>query len=386
MPVISLCPRCQRQVSLPSGVDSAALVRCPLCNAEYPLSESLPPELVPIAVPSAEDEQTITLPLEPDADLVVEGETKESAEIPLAQSAQEEEENEATAVVRQMPIGATRVRRRTPKPWWQTFIEVVTGGLAGCLLAYYGLAFWLGPQFNLPKYTFLPFIAAWTAPPEKVDGTDVKSPVEKPPKATADVPKAEPKSLRPKSDSADYVGPRMPPSFTSDQLGKALAEANDAVSAAKAGKPIPPMVYEALCRLGEAVAFVEGDASDAQLTGRITAAGALLGKICQPSERFDELGRLAGVRIDANSRQNAGILVSGVVKNVAQQGRLWGAAVQLAGPSKTVSVLSDRKLEANVDDRVLVLGVVVREPGANLVGYSGTKPAVVWAAALMKKP
>jgi len=41
MPAISTCPRCQQQVSIPQQVESAAQVRCPLCHAEYPLSESL---------------------------------------------------------------------------------------------------------------------------------------------------------------------------------------------------------------------------------------------------------------------------------------------------------------------------------------------------------
>lgn len=51
MSTISSCPRCQRQVSIPAGVDSQAEVRCPLCDAEYPLSEALaltPPELIPV--------------------------------------------------------------------------------------------------------------------------------------------------------------------------------------------------------------------------------------------------------------------------------------------------------------------------------------------------
>ena len=60
--------------------------------------------------------------------------------------------------------------------------------------------------------------------------------------------------------------------------------------------------------------------------------------------------------------------------------------IQLAGQSKTIPVLSDQDLEAKVDDKVLVLGVVVRNPGANLVGYNGTKPAVVWTTILTKTP
>ena len=49
MPVISACPKCQKPVCIPARVGSEALVRCPLCEAEYPLSEALPPELIPVA-------------------------------------------------------------------------------------------------------------------------------------------------------------------------------------------------------------------------------------------------------------------------------------------------------------------------------------------------
>ena len=73
------------------------------------------------------------------------------------------------------------------------------------------------------------------------------------------------------------------------------------------------------------------------------------------------IGRLADAQIDGNSMQNAGILLAGTMKNVAQQGRFFGAVIQLAGQSKNVSVLSDREFEAKVDQQVLVLGVVVRD-------------------------
>ncbi len=43
---LSSCPRCSRTVTLPEDADVAVLVRCPLCDAEYPLSEALPPALI----------------------------------------------------------------------------------------------------------------------------------------------------------------------------------------------------------------------------------------------------------------------------------------------------------------------------------------------------
>jgi hypothetical protein len=49
---ISTCPRCARAVTLPEKADTVALVRCPLCLSEYPLSEAIPPTL--IIVPKSE--------------------------------------------------------------------------------------------------------------------------------------------------------------------------------------------------------------------------------------------------------------------------------------------------------------------------------------------
>ena len=64
---ISSCPRCAKQVTLPVNVDDHATVRCPLCHAQFPLSEALvnaPPLLEVIenlaeGVPAEESGQLI---------------------------------------------------------------------------------------------------------------------------------------------------------------------------------------------------------------------------------------------------------------------------------------------------------------------------------------
>jgi hypothetical protein len=51
-----VCPRCQEEVSLPHGASPRALVECPLCLEQYPLSEALrgsPPLLKVIDDPDA---------------------------------------------------------------------------------------------------------------------------------------------------------------------------------------------------------------------------------------------------------------------------------------------------------------------------------------------
>jgi hypothetical protein len=162
MLMISTCPRCQEPVSIPTGVEVSALVRCPLCAEEYALSEALaaaPPELVPVASSPAGGE-----PIEPIRNF--------------------EEENEAAAVAKQFAnVSVTPRRRRKPKSAIRTLIEIITGGLAGCLLAYYGLAFYYGPDFRnkgLPQLP-LPGVSWLTAQPP---GNDAKQPppAEKPAK------------------------------------------------------------------------------------------------------------------------------------------------------------------------------------------------------------
>ena len=53
MSSLSKCPRCRQQVTIPEGVAAAMQVRCPLCSAEYPLSDALaavPPALIPVGL------------------------------------------------------------------------------------------------------------------------------------------------------------------------------------------------------------------------------------------------------------------------------------------------------------------------------------------------
>lgn len=171
--MISTCPKCDKPVSIPSGVDPPAAVRCPLCSAEYALGEALtppPPELIPVSLP---DVQPSTAAV---------GETAHVDGEPQPDS---EGENEAVAVAEQFPATPVAApRRRKPKSALQTLIEVVAGGLAGCLVAYYGLAFYYGPEFGtkgLPKLP-LPGIEWITAPRPSPDDGKQMAPEKKPAK------------------------------------------------------------------------------------------------------------------------------------------------------------------------------------------------------------
>lgn len=177
MPSISTCPSCGESISLPSGLLPGAAVRCPLCGADYALREAIalaPPELIPLEAPN------------PDAGLVVETPPPEIPESESITVSQSEPMNEAMAVAAQFMAMATSMQplqRRKPKSGLWTLFEVITGGVAGCLVAYYGLAFWFGPQFHnvMPRVPFLPFIDRITASP-KANGAPAEPAPEKPAK------------------------------------------------------------------------------------------------------------------------------------------------------------------------------------------------------------
>lgn len=162
--MISICPKCKEPVSIPAGVDASSLVRCPICSKEYLLAEPLrcvPPELIvvgapmgdsatsPSAAPPAAGDET-TPDVEADANLASElGIARQSSGMAMAPPWRERKQKSAV----------------------QTLVEVVLGGVAGCLVAYYGLAFWFGPQFHrigLPRLP-LPWID-WITSPKDADG------------------------------------------------------------------------------------------------------------------------------------------------------------------------------------------------------------------------
>ena len=165
MLAISTCPRCQHHVSLSAEMDRTARVRCPFCEAEYPLDEAIPPELIPVDNTSAEPFASVE-----DEDIVIEPSAEEYVQ-------DREPENEAAAVVGQVPLGIATMRKRPTKAWWRAPLGYVTGGLSGCLVAYYALAFVFGPELKnkgFPILPYLPGITWMTTPPEKEDGVGEK--------------------------------------------------------------------------------------------------------------------------------------------------------------------------------------------------------------------
>ena len=168
---ISKCPACRQDVTIPQGVDDAALVRCPLCDAEFPLSEVTPhaavapPELVVVAVDSAapteaerEEGPAAEVPRldvwervtdVPQIDTGSGEETvagHESVDAAAFDFGGDDSEagEESTSVT-----AAERGRRpKTEKSALREWLGIVLGGAAGIFLAYYALNLFGGARFD----------------------------------------------------------------------------------------------------------------------------------------------------------------------------------------------------------------------------------------------
>jgi hypothetical protein len=115
---------------LPEGHDADAPMRCPLCQAEYPLGEalaSLPPALIPLTQPPKEME-----PIFP----IVTGQPAEAGEASVLH----------------------RPGRRKSKSAKRLILEMIFGGLAGLLIAYYALWWIQGDSCQLPRIPWLPLL------------------------------------------------------------------------------------------------------------------------------------------------------------------------------------------------------------------------------------
>jgi len=158
------CPKCSKLVSLPDEATGDAQVRCPCCSAEYPLSSlrfSAPPELILLSpsgnATAGKKSPAVQHPA------TTPGIKAEPLDVGVA-SACAGGEHLSVSGLASFAYGRPK---RPPKSAWRTLIEIVAGGLAGCVVAYYALAIYFGPRFHqlgLPWANRLPFIQRITAP------------------------------------------------------------------------------------------------------------------------------------------------------------------------------------------------------------------------------
>jgi hypothetical protein len=307
--------------------------------------------------------------------------------------------NEAViAVAKQAPKGAAFRAKKGPGmlQMLAKLVGLVTSALLGCLVGYYAIAWWLGPHFreqNWPVLEFLPYISELTAPaktsgtPQATTATSKTSGGEAKKSGSEPLVSSTPtiKYLRPQPGSVNYVGPRMRPSFTGEQLGNALKSIEPALAAAGA-EAFSARNLESLYGLCQIFTFANGDEKDASLVKRIKDGTDFFRRVAAQPGAFEMLGKLGANRMATKLDANAGVVLAGTVRSSQKEkkSRVWETVVELAGQSTTAVVLSEQECEAKAGEQVFVAGVFTKNPGSTLVGYNGNQPVVVWAALAVK--
>jgi len=414
-------------------------VRCPHCEAEYPLSQVVvvttgaelgPATAAAVAryVLSGEGPASEPPALDvwakadgvPQIDVGEDIRPQEAAAHTGAfDFAREDAEAEAG------PTGATglRPRRRKQKSMARELAGWVFGGVAGLVIAYYLLNFIRGEAGNFLKipvpgvshtYQHSPdWFPGWmkAAPESEEDASEeiadfdeVFTPAlqgepgdsEQPTPALAQAePAGNPFSdgpysglggatapPQPRTFPEGYVGLAAAPSYTSDQLGEALKATHESVG--EKAVPISEEAYGKWCRLAEVVTFVHGGPGAKQLQDRKSAVRKLLAGIGQNETNLDKIGFQAGALCMAGNRPSNGILLAGKVTHMLSEGNAHGTHVELAASGRTILVAGKRPLPAKDGESVLILGRIVDNPARNLIGFKTQQGLVVWAGLTVK--
>ncbi|HUT11784.1 MAG TPA: hypothetical protein VMY42_14890 [Thermoguttaceae bacterium] len=389
MSIISNCPKCQQPVRVPDELDLATEVRCPLCEAEYLLSEAMaevPPALIPIGQPQAvapvsesvEVGLIAETPLDEGpmldiwrtADATPQIDTGAVAEDPSAidtgpaiDTGEESvdtgafagfgEGGSGAAVPTTRPVTARPRTKRKQKSALRQILEIVLGGVAGLLIAVY-IGSWCGlgiPKLPLP---FLPHTKHWFQSGDESgngDGKTQQSPEEnKSPQAASDpkTPELPPDDTAPLlagPNTPDPLGPDpfltpdplidpVPPPLT-DLLPKPRVLPPDYI-----GPRDPPLISSAElgAALGEANEAIRGE----EAVGEVTADNYAL---------FCRLGYLvtfvdpSGPQVSDRKRA-----IEGLLEDI---GQMPGQQSEIAGLAQ--GVLDD---EARLEEGILLAGTV----------------------------
>jgi hypothetical protein len=184
----------------------------------------------------------------------------------------------------------------------------------------------------------------------------------------------------------DELGPVTARRFTHLELMSAIAAAKptteralnvpvDADAAQK--KKVNGPFYMNLCKIAEALTFLERSADKRRQDRATTAAIEAILAATPDRSRLEELGKLAGYWYERP--QGNGIVLSGVVKQSSSHGNLVESVVETLGPARPITVISPSALTDDPSRPVLIVGTIVKDAAKNLRGYQGLDETVVWA-------
>lgn len=202
-------------------------------------------------------------------------------------------------------------------------------------------------------------------------------------------PSPEPDDSETESTEPADIAPSTPTRFpnarkmTEAELNEARKDAQTIARAWNLAEDADSMellgqTYRALAELGEAITFAGQDSKldEADVAG-------VLKSLADDDKKLALLGRAGAVWWQRSERDNAGVLLLGVVKSTEQHGDLYETKLAVSdGDSIVIVSLYNETDPADilkVDSDVLVLGAIIEDPASSLTGYEGDAESVVWS-------
>lgn len=178
-----------------------------------------------------------------------------------------------------------------------------------------------------------------------------------------------------------------------ETLGEANKAANLAMDDLKTGqltdneaKKTKVAAFQKFCELAKAVTFVDGDPAKEQLNTRVLTAEKVATMAVEEEAAFKDVSEIAHqwiYKLSAERRPTSGVFLTGIVKDVQPAGELKLAMVDLGG-DRIVNVVTSKDADVLATDRVAVLGVIVEQPAADLIGYDGPEEKAVWSEHVLR--
>jgi hypothetical protein len=218
--------------------------------------------------------------------------------------------------------------------------------------------------------------------------TPVKKPAEPaaetPPEEPAEKPEEKPAEPKPAAEEA----PAVPASLAAGiDAANSAAKAFDATDAAdkEARKSAVTALYNAYADLGRAVE--QTNLEDADNAEQLSALRQTLAQAANEPVKLNSIGSLAARKLDAEGG-DLGILLAGTVKEFRAAGRQFETTLELVKDKRLVTVVSSKNPQDTyqVDDQVLILGSIIRDPKEKLAGYQGEASLVVKSGHAMVLP
>jgi hypothetical protein len=230
-------------------------------------------------------------------------------------------------------------------------------------------------------------------PTEPVDEKPAEKPAAKPKEENP--AKESPAPEKPKEETSGEKPAEKPAesAAAAANLADGIDAANSAAKAfddtdaedKEARKTAVVALYNAYAGLGRTVE--QTNLEDADNAEKLPALRQTLAELAKEPFKFNSIGFFAGKKLDA-ADGDPGILLAGTVKDLKAAGGHFETTVELVRDKRLVTVISAKNPQDSykIDDQVLILGSIVREPKEKLPGYQGEAAVLVKSGHAMVVP